>query len=59
MSSYILTKEAIEHIVKEYSFDGKYEGDKIFVDTIHNILTPNSATIARVTMKGKFSMHSN
>ena len=26
MSSYILTKEGIMNIVKEYSFDGKYEG---------------------------------
>jgi hypothetical protein len=35
------------------------QGDKIFVDTAHNILTPNSATIASVTMKGKFSIHAN
>ena len=35
------------------------QGDKIFVDTIHNIITPNSVTIASVTMKGKFSMHAN
>ena len=35
------------------------QGDKIFVDTVHNFLTPNSATIAGVTMKGKFSMLAN
>ena len=31
MGSYTLTKEAIHGIVKEYSFEGKYEGDTIFV----------------------------
>ena len=31
MSSYILTKEGIMNIVKEYSFGGKYEGHRIFV----------------------------
>ena len=35
------------------------QGDKIFVDTVHNILTPNSTTIAGVTMKAKFSMIGN
>ena len=35
------------------------QGDEIFVDTVHNILTPNSATIAGVTMKGKFYIHAN
>ena len=35
------------------------QGDKIFVDTVHNILTPNSTTIASVVMKGKFSMMAN
>jgi hypothetical protein len=35
------------------------QGDKIFVDTIHNIITPNSASIASVVMKGKFSIHAN
>jgi len=35
------------------------QGDKIFVDTVHNILTPNSSTIASVVMKGKFSMMAN
>jgi hypothetical protein len=31
MESYTLTKEAIHGIVKEYSFEGKYDGDTIFV----------------------------
>ena len=35
------------------------QGDKIFVDTIHNILTPGAQFIAGVTMKGKFSMLAN
>ena len=35
------------------------QGDKIFVDTLHNFITPNSATIAQVTMKAKFSMFAN
>ena len=35
------------------------QGDKIFVDTVYNILTPNSATIGSVLMKGKFSMLGN
>ena len=34
-------------------------GDKIFVDTVHNFITPNSATISGVTMKAKFSMFAN
>ena len=34
-------------------------GDRIFVDTLHNILTPNSGTIAQVVMKGKVSIHAN
>ena len=34
-------------------------GDRIFVDTIHNIFTPNSGKIAQVVMKGKFSIHAN
>jgi hypothetical protein len=41
----------LRHILKQ--------GDKIFVDTVHNILTPNSTTIASVVMKGKFSMIAN
>jgi hypothetical protein len=41
----------LRHILKQ--------GDKIFVDTVHNILTPNSSTIASVVMKGKFSMMAN
>lgn len=40
MSGYILTKEAIENIVKEYSFDGKYEGDKIFVGSFRRRQLP-------------------
>ena len=35
------------------------QGDRIFVATQHNILTPNSATIAGVQFRGKFSMHTN
>ena len=35
------------------------QGDKIFVDTVHNLQTPNSATISQVTMKAKFSMFAN
>ena len=34
-------------------------GDKIFVDTYYDILTPNSTTVAGVVMKGKFSMIGN
>jgi len=34
-------------------------GDRIFVDTLHNILTPNSGHIAQVVMKGKISIHAN
>ena len=34
-------------------------GDRIFVNTKYNFLTPNSATIDGVTMKGKFSMMAN
>ena len=42
MSGYILTKEAIENIVKEYSFDGKYEGDKIFVGSFRRRQLPKA-----------------
>ena len=35
------------------------QGDRIFVKTKYNFLTPNSATIDGVLMKGKFSMHAN
>ena len=35
------------------------QGDKIFVDTLYNFITPNSATISQVTMKAKFSMFAN
>ena len=35
------------------------QGEKIFVDTYYDILTPNSSTIAGVVMKGKFSMIAN
>ena len=35
------------------------QGDRIFVNTKYSFITPNSATIAGVTMKGKFSIHAN
>jgi hypothetical protein len=35
------------------------QGDRIYVNTRHNFLTPNSVTIDGVLMKGKFSIHAN
>ena len=35
------------------------QGDRIFVNTKYSFLTPNSASIAGTTMRGKFSMHAN
>lgn len=35
------------------------QGDRIFVATQHNILTPNSVSIAGVQFRGKFSIHAN
>ncbi len=35
------------------------QGDRIFVNTKYSFITPNSISIAGVTMKGKFSIHAN
>ena len=48
---YLYSTAPLRHILNQ--------GDRIFVNTKHNFLTPNSAIIDGVTMKGKFSMHSN
>lgn len=53
MSSYILTKEGIMNIVKEYSFDGKYEGDKIFVGSFRrrNLPKPIISSVLKAIQK--------
>ena len=40
MKSYTLTKEAIHGIVNEYSFNGKTEGDPIFVGSFRRRQLP-------------------
>ncbi len=49
MGSYRLTKEAIQNIVKEYSFDGKYEGDPILVGSFRrrNLPKPIISNVLR------------
>lgn len=49
MNSYKLTKEAIQNIVKEYSFDDKYEGDPILVGSFRrrNLPKPIISNVLR------------
>ena len=35
------------------------QGDRMFVNTKYNFLTPNSISISGTTMRGKFSIHAN
>jgi len=40
MKNYTLTKQQIQEIVSEYSFNGKYEGDNIFIGSFRRRALP-------------------